>query len=632
MTQKKNKMIVLSLVILMVGFASSIVLGYGESPMLQKIVEKGELPPVEERLPENPLVVEPVEQVGEYGGTLYMVAQSLGGFGTDLHVMGFEPPLGLEPNSSVSPNVVKEWTVSEDKKVWTLHLREGIKWSDGVLFTADDIIYWWEDEVNNEIITDSIYIQEFKDMELSKIDEYTIKIELTKPYPMFKYTLSKQWGYLGKWWRPAHYLKQFHPKYAGQEKVEKMAEEGDFDSIRDFYLDKAGWSAKPKNPECPTLIAYKLVEKKPDYWVWERNPYFWKVDSEGNQLPYIDKLIVRKVADVETIQGQIISGEVDIAVWNTTLENYPLYKENENSGEFRTMLWQSDRGSEVVYMPNQNTEDPVLRKIFQNPKFRRALSLGIDREEINELLYFGEAVPRQFTLHPSSKYYKEEWAEAYAEYDPERANKLLDEIGLKEKDADGYRLRSDGKTLEFVVEYWPAEPATKTPMTELVKDYWADLGIKMALKPQSRSLNSQRAEANKIAMNMWHGGGVTDSQWPNTLTPPITDDTGISWGGQWKSWWNTDGEEGMEPPADIKELFGMGDRFTTSLDEDQRMQMGQQIWQRQADELWYIGTVGMAPYPIVLKSNLRNVPEKGTFSSDLLWLHTYHPEQFYLEQ
>lgn len=632
MLKNRSKLWIVGLALVISVFSlSTLVLAYGEAPMLNKLVKEGKLPSVEERLPENPLVVEPVEKIGQYGGELYVVAQSLRGFGTDMHVIGFEPPLGLDPDSSVTPNVVERWTVSEDKTTWTLHLRKGIKWSDGVAFTANDIMYWWEDEVLNEDVTNTIYIPEFRNMDLIKLDDYTILIRLDEVYPMFQYTLSKQWGYLGKWWRPAHYLKQFNPKYIGKEKAAEMAKAEGFEDIRKFYLSKAGWSAKPVTIDAPTLVAYRVVEQYPDYWVWERNPYYWKVDTEGNQLPYIDRIVVKKIDDVETIQGQIVSGQVDIAVWNTSLENYPLYKQNEQTGNFRTLLWKTSNSSEVNYMPNQTVKDPILREIFQDVRFRRALSLGINRDEINDLLYFSQAIPGQFTLHPSSNYYVEEWAQAYAEYDPKRANQLLDEMGLDKKDSEGYRLRSDGKRVQFVIEYWPAEPATKTPMSELVREYWRDLGIEVALKPQSRSLNSQRAEANDVDMNVWHGGGVTDSDWANLLVPPLPEEH-ISWATAWGTWWKSDGKEGEEPPQDIKDIIAKGKELLTTTNETKRAQLAHEIWQGQADQIWYIGTVGMAPYPIVVKENLRNVPENGVFGGDLLWLHTYHPEQFYLEQ
>jgi peptide/nickel transport system substrate-binding protein len=602
---------------------------YSEAPMLKEQVSQGQLPPVTERLPENPVVVTPIEEVGQYGGTLYTIAENLKGFGTDMHVIGIEPPLRLEPDGTIGPNIFEDWA-TEDYQIWTFHFRKGMKWSDGAPFTANDMMFWWEDEVQNPEITELIYMEEYQGAKLEKLDDYTVRMTLAKPYPMFEYTLATQWGYLGQWFRPKHYLKQFHPNYADKDKLMEMAKAEGYDTIRALYRAKAGWSAKPVTVECPTLVPFRPVEQRLDVWVWERNPYYWKVDTEGNQLPYIDQVVVREIRDQETIQAQIVSGETDIEVWHTSLKNFPLYKSNEADGEYRTLLWQADTGAEVMFMPNLTAEDPVLAEIFQDVRFRQALSLAIDRDEINDLLYFGKAVPRQYTLHPSSIFYKEEWAKAYAEYDPARANALLDEMGLIEKDSANFRLRPDGKRLAFAIEYWPAEPETKTPICELIKDYWGAIGIDVALKPQDRSLNAQRASANQIDMNIWQGGNVIDTGWQITVKPPLPGAGDITWGNLWALWMETGGEEGQEPPAEVKRLFEIGNEFKVTVDPEKRLALGQELWQMQADNLWHIGTVGMPPYPVIVKEYLRNVPETGLWSS--LWLHRYHPEQFFLKK
>lgn len=606
---------------------------YNEAPILAEKVRNGELPPVAERLPENPLVIQVYEEIGQYGGEIYVGAANPRGFGTDLHVTGFEPPLAFNMDATVGPNVIENWYYSEDFMTATLHIRKGIRWSDGAPLTADDMLFWWNDEVYNKELVESIYITEFQDTKLEKIDDYTVKFTFSKPFPNFDYSLAKQWGYLGYWFRPAHFLKQYHPSYTDRDKLMEAAKAAGFDTVRAYYYSIAGWSAKPIYPGIPTLIAYKLVEARPDYWVWDRNPYYWKVDEAGNQLPYLDRIVVKRIENVETLQGQILSGQIDIEVWSTSLDNYPLYRQNEAAGGYRTLLWQSDRGAEVMYMLNLTVKDPVLREIFNDVRFRRALSVAIDRDEINELLYFGRAVIRQMTLHPTSKYYDPAWEMAYAQFDPAMASKLLDDMGLAKRDSDGFRLRPDGKRLAITIEYWPEEPATKSPMSELVKEYWENVGIQVALKPQDRSLNAQRAEANEIDVNVWHGGGVSDASWPFAVgLVPALPHKGISWAPEWGLWKTSNGTEGMEPTEEGKRLFDLGDRFFATDSEDEKAAIAHEIWQMQADNVWMIGTVGLAPYPIIVRQNLRNVPEVGVFSGDFLWLHGYHPEQFFLKQ
>jgi len=606
---------------------------YSEAPVLSTLVARGELPPVEQRLPENPLVIQVYEMIGQYGGEIHVAALNPRGFGTDLHVTGFEPPLAFNLDATVGPNVIERWEYNADMTSVTLHLRKGMKWSDGVPFTADDMIFWWNDEVHNTELVAAVYIPEFEFSKLVKIDDYTVRMTFDKPYPNFDLTLANQWGYLGFWFRPAHFLKDFHPSYTDKAVLLARAQAEGYNTIRDYFYSRAGWSAKPIHPDTPTLIAYKLVEARPEYWVWERNPYYFKVDEAGNQLPYIDRIVVRRVESNETIQGMILSGQVDVEVWATTLDNYPLYRQNETVGGYRTLLWQTDRGSEVMYMLNQNVQDLGLRALFTDVRFRRALSVAINREEINDLLYFGRANIRQMTMLPNSKFFLPEWETAWAQYDPALANRLLDDMGLTKKDSEGFRLRPDGKRIAVTIEYWPEEPATKSPMSELIKDYWEAVGVQVALRPQDRSLNAQRAEANEIEVNVWHGGGTTDAAWPFAIgLVPGLPHKGISWGPEWGLWKTSRGEEGIEPPAEVKKLYELGDQFLAAETEEEKIALGQQIWQSQADNVWMIGTVGMAPYPVIVKSNLRNIPEQGIFSGDLLWLHGYNPEQFFLQQ
>ncbi len=623
---KRQSWIVLMVLALVVALSGAGLAG--EAPMLRERVESGELPPLDERLPVEPYVVETVEQIGEYGGTLYMVAQSLAGFGTDMHVLGIEPPLRLSSDGvTVLPNILRDWE-TEDFQTWTLHFREGMRWSDGHPFTAEDMMFWWEDEVNNPLITAAIYIREFQNAQLEMIDPYTVVMTLDRPFPMFEYTLVTQWGYLGQWWRPKHHLSQFNPNYVPEEELLALAEEEGYETIQQLWRAKAGWSAKPFDAGLPVINAHKLVEKRLDTWVWERNPYYWKVDTAGNQLPYIDGAIVQHIADAETITAQVVSGQVDIEVWHTSLDNFSLYRANEESGNYRTLMWSSDKGAEVMLMPVHTYQDEELAEVFQDVRFRKALSLAIDRDEINEMLYFGLATPRQFTLHPSSEFYNPEWAEVYVDYDPEAANDLLDDMGLTQRDSAGYRLLPSGRRLAFTAEYWPSEPETKTPMMELMVDYWGELGIDLALTPQDRSLNAQRAGANEIALNLWHGGHVIDIEWQINMQPPLPS-SGISWGPGYNAWYeDTGSENAVEPPALVKELYDLADELRVETDPGRRMELGQAMWQMQADNLFYIGTVGMAPYPIIVSNDLRNVPEEALWSA--LWLHRYHPEQFFL--
>ncbi|HJO92033.1 MAG TPA: ABC transporter substrate-binding protein [Victivallales bacterium] len=605
---------------------------FHEAPMLTEKVKQGKLPPIDKRLPKKPLVVKVYEEIGQYGGVAFVATEDLSGdgYGDDLHMIGFETPINANLNGTLSPNVIEKWKYSEDFKEMTMNIRKGIKWSDGYPFTADDILFWWKDELHNTEIVPVIIIQQFINSTLEKIDDYTLKFHFDKPYPLFDYILAKQWGYWGKWWRPAHYLKQFNPNYVSKKILLARAEKEGFYTLKDYYNDKAGWSIKPVNPACPTLIPYVLKSKHPSYTVWERNPYYWKTDKDGNQLPYIDKIVAIEVGDVEAIQSKIISGQVDFAAWQTQITDYPVYKKYEKSGDYNTYLWKTDKGAEVKYDMNMNIKNKQLHKYFNNLKFRQAVSLSINRNEINDLLYFGKATPRAFYLLPSSKFYEKRWENYYAEYDPEKANKLLDEIGLKNKDANGYRLDEYGNKISFTIEYWNGEPPEKTPMTELLTGYFKKIGLNVGSRNISRNLLFQRGQGNKLSMTNWNGGGITDPQWLLYQSPPVPDSR-ISWGVLWGSYYVSDGKAGKKPPPYINKMFKLLRKLESETDPKERHRLGIESWNIFMKNVFSIGTVGMAPYPIIVNKHLYNIPKKGTWSNDYFWMHPYHPEQFFFK-
>ena len=372
-----------------------------------------------------------------------------------------------------------------------------------------------------------------------------------------------------------------------------------------------------------------LKEVGTTYKVFERNPYYPVVDSAGNQLPYIDK-IVATIIDPEVYQLKITSGEADVACVHTSLENYPLYKENEEKGGYRVVPIPGIIGSELSLGINLNHPDSVRRKINEDIRFRKALSLAINREEINETCYFGLAFPRQATVLPDTSYYKEEWGKAYAQYDPDEAKRLLDEAGLTKRDKDGFRLRPDGKTLLLLVEYCPETHPMATSILELVKEYWNAVGIKTEIKPEERSFYETRSAAGECDVVVWH-------------TDRMTEGTNYSMGGswfnpgwtgfnhtEWTRWFNTDGKEGEEPPEDVKELYKWCRDWVVATSKEEYIQLAQKIFDWHAKNVWMIGTVGMPAMPIVVKNNLRNVSKEAYFGAGVeFWLPSQPAQWFF---
>jgi len=624
---------------LLLGMGSVMAAKYNEAPMLKIKVAAGELPPVEERLPEEPLVIPVVEKIGEYGGTIHVQSLSPGSWETGgWQIINFECILRVAPDGkTILPNLAKDYKLSEDGKTLTLHLRKGIKWSDGAPFTADDILFWYEDVILNDELTPvkpKRWSPGGKLMKMEKIDDYTVRLHFAAPYPLV--TLHLVRAARGSFYLPKHYLKQFHPRYTPMEKLEKMTREEGYNYWYQLFNVKRddGWGGKA-GVGYPTLRSHVLIEKKGEVYIAGRNPYYWKVDPAGNQLPYIDKVFITAgVGSRELMTGKVLSGQVDYDCQMTSLANLPLYKENAEKAKYRVLLWPHGYGNFVSYQPNQTyKKDLVLRDIFRDVRFRRALSLAINREEINEALYFGMGVPRQTTVVPDSIYFEEEFAKAYAEYNPEEANRLLDEMGLKWDANHQWRLRPDGKKLSITLEYIEEE----TPMTatsELVKEYWKAIGIDLNLKVISSELMWQRYAANNVQMGASWGSGYLDISFP--LDPsfyvPMATGLGGCWGTLWAHWYLSGGKEGEEPPEEVKKNIERWERMQVTMDEKERVRLGKEILRSQAENLWVIGTVGMAPHPIIVRNNLRNVPEKVPYYTwDLYFSTIAYPEQFFFE-
>lgn len=627
------------IVFTLLGFSGVAAAQYNEAPMLAQQVQAGLLPPVDERLPENPAIVEPVEQIGKYGGTLRtttIAANSI--LGPHVILMG-EGLLRTDTDyQTIVPNLAERWEFSDDYRVLTLYLRKGVRWSDGAPFTADDIMFWWEDvQLNEDLFPSGPSRRDWyaggERMNLVKVDDYTIRMEFAVPNPLILRRLAHGPG-MEMVDYPKHYLKQFHPKYTPMEEIQKMLDAEGFDFWYQLFEDRAERSfSMSMNPDLPSIDAYYLKTKEPERLVFERNPYYWKTDPEGNQLPYIDQILVRKAADITTANAWIVTGQDDFNGFHTSLQQLPTYRQYEQQSDYRILLYRGTFGTEVLIQFNQTIEDPVLREIFQDVRFRRAMSHAINREEINEVLYFGLGEPRNTTVLPIASAYKEEFAKAYIEYDPDLANQLLDEMGLDKRDSEGFRLRPDGRRLSITIDYTESD-TPKTPTLELVKEYWEAVGVQTQLNYMTNTLVAERATANLIQVGIHHADRSTD---PLVFTEPFWyAPVQVGWEQTtwplYAQWYNTGGAAGEEPPEHVKELIDIFNAMQRTTDEDERVQLLQQLLQRQAENLWTLGTVGNAPFVIVVQNAVRNVPETGWWGWDGYFGYPYHPEQFYLDR
>jgi len=612
---------------------------YQQSPILDALVASGELPEVEDRLPKEPYVIEPFEEIGQYGGTIYESRMGTGHW-SDAIMAGMPVESMFRFGSdykTVLPNVARGWEYSDDCMTLTIYLREGMKWSDGVPFTADDIIFAYEDIFLNEELFPTFPTEWTiggEPTKFVKVDDYTFQMIFPEPFPTAHILLAH--ANTGTHMiRCKHYLKNYLPEYAGRENLEEMASDAGFESWVDLYQSKREtWSNHQlQNTERPVLHPFTLTQITPSGSILERNPYYWKVDVEGNQLPYVDKIEVAQVESWDIILSKAAAGEQTLSGFATEFSSYTLYKENEDKADYRTLIYNMDYGSMCAFMPNQTIEDPVLRQLFRDVRFRRALSLAIDRDEINKIVYMGFAVPRQNTLIDSSLYVKPEFTKAYAELDLDTANSLLDDMGLKWDQNHEYRLGPDGNKLSWVVELVEGNNSTMQ-ICELTQGYWKKIGVDISIKSDRYEVVAPRSTDNKIAMFASEVFGATDNifisepqffvlklkNWAAPIAP------------LWSEWIGSNGLEGEEPPEIIKNLKEWHDIMLTTSDENERIRMGQNILQAQAENLWTIGTVGMAPQVVLVKKNFRNIPEEGIWGWGHMWTWTQHQETFFFKQ
>jgi len=617
---------------------------FNESPMLRTKVAAGELPPVEERLPEEPVVIEPVEKIGKYGGVLSSPVKEPTVMGrgsiTEAIVAGNTGLIGLDPHIRWVPNIIKNWALSEDLTTLTVDLRKGLKWSDGYPLTAEDFIFWYENILQNDELTPVLPAScrpGGELLKLEKIDDYTLQYKFSAPYAnvVGQFNQIHDTPYGGPPY-PKHYLKKYHITYNTQ--ADELARGKGFNSWWEYFENRCNFH---KNPDLPTLHPYIFVkEDKFGNGYYRRNPYYYKIDPAGNQLPYIDEVKRELVESTEVINLKAIAGEFTLNAPNMRLKNYPLYKKNEEKGNYHVMLWPKAWGTELQLMLNYTVEDPVLRKIFRDLRFRQAISLAIDREEINKVVFFGKAKPRQAIIDKSCSFYEEWWAKYYIEHDVEKANELLDEIGLKWDKNHEYRLRPDGKVLTVTIEWCEAEGERKRPI-ELIKDHWKEIGINVNIKKESRSLYVERVHANKVQIGVWQlGGGTELSSRINRCSryrPPWHTDgpAGVGVNDMWYEWLITDGKTGKEPTDIVKSLWDVCQEWlATPSGTKKYTELGKKIMEINTKYLFTIGTVGEAPWPVLIQNNLRNFPtdkEKVIFEYGYGTFSPYQPETWFLE-
>lgn len=627
-------------------------LEYSENPDIASfnamILGNSDLPSVAERLPAEPLVVAPYEAIGRYGGVIEGLSRATESGTSDLlsvrHVNFFRYSDDLQ---TVVPNVAKAWSWNDDFTVLTIILREGHKWSDGEPFTSEDVAFWYNDLILNPDVYETApgrWLFAGEPATVEAVDPVTVTFTFPVPTPGIVNRFAVDFG---QPFQPKHFLGQFMTKYNAD--ADALAAEHGFASgaeLVDFYYGGSDWKDVPmpllKDAEkaealgravVPTLESHIVVEDTAEGRHMVANPYFHMVDTAGNQLPYIPEIRESYVPDAEVQNLRIMNGEV---VWKQQavfLEDFPLLKENEGNGGYSVALAPAF-GANVFYAFNRTHKDPVLREIFNDIRFLRAMSIAMDRDEINELIFLGQGVPMQaLPAEPATVPFVTDAAKnAYLDYDPAGANAMLDEMGLTDSDGDGVRERPDGQPLVVRLVY--ATQGGPAKLRELTRDYWAAVGLRVDLREVTSDEFRSQANNNDLDLSTWVNDGVAGpaiSQDVTSMIPPFGDYFTPGTGWDWAAWTSSDGAEGIEPPEYVKELYALAEEFLQyPLGSEESNRIGAEIVQIHSDNLIKIGTVGDIVDPYVHRNDLHNVPTLTAKTYDYYWTYPYRPQQWFM--
>ncbi|HUX88951.1 MAG TPA: ABC transporter substrate-binding protein, partial [Chloroflexota bacterium] len=620
---------------------------YKEAPMLADLVKSGKLPSVDKRLPDSPRVITPLQEVGEYGSTWHRAYSGLSDRWGPTKLIEEQLIRWNAPDVNtiqVVPNVIEKWEQSADATQFTFHFRKGLKWSDGQDVTQDDMKFWYEDMYTNKTLvpTPTFIISQNLNgkLELADVsypDPYSVQVKYKAPFPLLPIQIAKNGGgnpggpaFLA----PSHYLKQFHAKYTDQTKLDALAKGKGYATWTDLW-GKAGDMQGPiafwmTNPDLPVLFSWKIQDAPPkDPMVMVRNPYYWQVDNTGNQLPYIDRVEHALFQSQEVLNLWVASGKIDAQMRHMSTGSYTFYKENEKKGGYQVQNWR--QAATNCYYFSLNCPDPVLAKLFDTPDFRQAVNLAVNRSEVNQIVWNGLGVPRQYSPVKGSPEYDEGMTTAWANFDVKTANALLDKLGLK-KGSDGMRQRPDGKPLEMVMEHTFLQGDPGLDELSLMVKYWKAIGIKIDTKYDERALYETRVHDAAVQASAgfgWDRSSVVEAD-PGRWLATIDDGP---WAPAYGHWYAKSPYKQIQPPADhpIRKIWNLWDQTQVEPDEAKRNALFQQLIGVHKSQPFAVGVVGELALPSIVRTNFRNI--KGGYIDDdtLRDYGLINPQQFYIK-
>ncbi len=617
---------------------------YKEAPMLASMVQAGKIPPVDKRLPDNPYVVpHPWLTTGKYGGMLQLICSDKTDKGTTQYVQesmyGHSLLRWLKDGLEIGPGLVESFENNADLSEFTLHFRKGLKWSDGQPWSVDDILFWWEDEVQTpelkELPPDEARSGKGTLFTMTKIDDNTLKLTYDAPTPLTIDRLA-MWVKRGigpRWMDPKHYLQQFHPKY--NPSVDKTKWIDTFLQKRDFQT----------NPDSPTMTGWMLQKyNQGQNSIWTRNPFYWCVDKEGNQLPYIDGLTMTNFQDPQVMRLQINQGKVDYVHGGftpLTLADVSTLKQNASTSNMHMEFWDGGDGSGSAWFFNYDYYEPKMRALIRNPKFRQALSHATDRPTMQKVVYYDTGEQTTGTMSPKALEFHvqggqevyQQWRDSFKSYDPELAKKMLDEIGVK-MGPGGFRTMPDGSPLKITIDYKATDDPNSVPIKKntILEKNWQGIGLNAKQNPVVATSWDDLWGAGKVMCDAdW---GVGDG--PNCLVypqwmVPIENTRWAPLEGEWYAVLGTPAANQQldldpykrTPPRMAPEKGGPIEKIwnlynQTKIEPDQ-LKRTQLVWEIQkihiSDGPFFTGTIANSPTIILTKQGLHNVPTRDDLSS-----------------
>jgi peptide/nickel transport system substrate-binding protein len=599
---------------------------FKDAPFFADQVKDKKLPPLAERIPKAPIVV---DAAGQYGGDIVTLVprprdiRYISTF-TYTRLVGYDRNLQLQPD-------LLEKLENEDDRVFTFTLRPGHRWSDGSPFTTEDFRYYWEDVAQNADLSPAgppeFMMVDGKPPRFEILDERTLRFTWDKPNPRFLPQLA---GALDPGiYRASAYLKQFHAKYADKAALDEKAKQQKLKSWAALH-NRLDDMKEQTNPALPTLMPWRVVTAAPaNRFIFERNPYYHRIDRQGQQLPYVDRLIM-DVSASGLFAAKANAGELDLLFRGLSMSDIPVLKEGEKAKGYTTLLWPYARGTELALYPNLNTVDPVWRQLNRDIRFRRALSLGIDRKTLNNALLFGLGTEGNNTIVAESPLFSQALRTTNADYNPGEASRLLDEIGLTKRNGAGIRLLPDGRELEIIVET-DGESSLVVDGLTLIGEFWREIGVRLFVKPQDRTVLRNRSYAGLTVMVAAPGldNAIPTVIMPPTELAPMRQDN-YTWP-KWGQFVETKGKNGEQ--VDIPEAQRLLDLYTTWMNtgnRDVQRDAWNEMLRNHAENQWSIGTISGALQPIVMRNGLQGLPAKALYSWEpTAMIGIYRPDEIF---